>query len=83
MQKDVRAAFRDLSNLENQKIDRTQSNSQYQELRTNHNSLYTQLSISKNHLLTIENFIEKYLPVRVLNQVSDIIEALSEEKKDE
>ncbi len=36
------------------------------ELQAVDKQLYTQISLKENHIVTIENFIEKYLPMRVL-----------------
>ena len=38
--------------------------------------LYTQISMKENNITTIENFVEKFLPIRVLNQISEVIGAL-------
>ena len=33
-----------------------------------------------NHTLTIENFIEKYLPIRIQTQISDTVKAITDKK---
>ena len=38
--------------------------------------LLTMISMKENDISTIENFIEKYLPIRVLAQLSDILTAV-------
>jgi hypothetical protein len=32
--------------------------------------------MKENNILTIENFVEKFLPIRVLNQISEVIGSL-------
>lgn len=50
--------------------------SSLQELTENQKKLYTQIALKENHIVTIENFIEKFLPIRVLNQISEVMSAL-------
>jgi hypothetical protein len=38
--------------------------------------MHTQVSMKENHIVTIENFIEKYLPVRVLSQISEVFNSV-------
>jgi len=32
--------------------------------------------LKENHIVTIENFIEKYLPVRILSQISEVLKSI-------
>ena len=41
--------------------------------------MYTEISIKENHIVTIENFVEKYLPMKVLGQVTEIMNEMLEE----
>jgi len=59
---EVKSVSRDLTNMENYKQDRQEARQNYNELKTNFIKLYTEMSIKENHIVTIENFIEKYLP---------------------
>jgi hypothetical protein len=59
--------YRDLGNLENSKMDRQQCTNQLNDLKKQAEKLYTEISLKENHIVTIENFIEKYLPVRILS----------------
>ena len=59
--------YRNIGNLENSKIDRQSSINQFKELETYCNKLYTEISLKENQIVTIENYIEKYLPVKVLD----------------
>ena len=74
--KDVTAMDRDLGNLENSKMDRQQGNHQMADLKKQTERLYTEISLKENHIVTIENFIEKYLPVRILSQLSEIFKSV-------
>lgn len=65
--------YRDISSLENIKMDRANATNQFTEVNVKLKLLYTQISLKENSICTIENFIEKYLPVRVLTQVSEIL----------
>ena len=46
------------------------------DLRKHSEKLYTEISLKENHIVTIENFIEKYLPVRILSQISEIFKTV-------
>lgn len=65
--RDVTAMYRDLGNLENSKMDRQQCTNMVHDLKKTTDMLYTEISLKENHIVTIENFIEKYLPVRILS----------------
>lgn len=58
--------YRDICNLENIKIDRAIIKEEFAEVNHNLAKLFTMISMKENHMITIENFIEKFLPVRVL-----------------
>lgn len=68
--------YRDLGTLENSKMDRQQCSNQITDIRKQAEKLYTEISLKENHIITIENFIEKYLPVRILSQVSEIFKTV-------
>ena len=38
------------------------------------------LEDNKNHSLTIENFMEKYLPIKIQSQISDTVKAVTDKK---
>ena len=42
-------------------------------MRNNLNRLYTEISLKENHIVTIENFVEKYLPIRVMAQINETL----------
>lgn len=65
--------YRDLSLLENLKMDKSHATNQFAEVNLKHSSLYTQICMKENSICTIENFLEKYLPVRVLTQISEVL----------
>ena len=58
--------YRDICNLENIKMDRAIIKEEFAEVNHNQAKLFTMISMKENHMITIENFIEKLLPVRVL-----------------
>ena len=58
--------YRDICNLENIKMDRAIIKEEFGEVNHNQAKLFTMISMKENHMITIENFIEKFLPVRVL-----------------
>ena len=62
-----------MGNLENSKLDRQTATNQYKDLMNSYNHLYTQISLKENQIVTIENFVEKYLPMKILNQMQQII----------
>ena len=62
-----------MGNLENSKLDRQTATNQYKDLMNSYNHLYTQISLKENQIITIENFVEKYLPMKILNQMQQII----------
>ena len=74
--RDVTAMYRDLGNLENSKMDKQQTTNQFTDLKKNYDKLYTEISLKENHIVTIENFIEKYLPVRILSQISEVLKSI-------
>ena len=41
---------------------------------------FSMLSMKENHLITIENFIEKYLPIKVLTQITEAISSMYSDK---
>jgi hypothetical protein len=47
-------------------MDRAIIKEEFAEVNHNLAKLYTMISMKENHMITIENFIEKFLPVRVL-----------------
>ena len=65
--KEVEGVYRDMGNLENSKLDRQTATNQYKDLMNSYNHLYTQISLKENQIVTIENFVEKYLPMKILN----------------
>jgi hypothetical protein len=73
LQKESQAMYRDICNLENIKVDRAVFKEELTEVNHNYAKLYTMISMKENHMITIENFIEKFLPVRVLTQISEVI----------
>ena len=75
--RDLTAMYRDLGNMENSKMDRIQGTNMLNDLRKHSEKLYTEISLKENHIVTIENFIEKYLPVRILSQISEIFKAVN------
>ena len=64
-------------------MDRSHFQAQYSELMHLVNKLYTEISLKENHIVTIENFVEKYLPMRVMAQVSDILNIMFRKDSDE
>ena len=58
---------RDIAQLESSEMDKASANAKFSDIRNRTNSLYTQISMKENNILTIENFVEKFLPIRVLN----------------
>lgn len=74
--KDVTQMGRDLAHLETVKLDRQIALDKFADLTSKDAELYTFLSMNKNHLCTVENFIEKYLPIRVLSQISEIFQTI-------
>lgn len=63
----MESIYRDIGNLENSKLDRQTGVNQYKDLMNAYNHLYTQISLKENQIVTIENFVEKYLPITILN----------------
>jgi hypothetical protein len=59
--------------LENQKADRSLVEISLEEISLWQKKIIAQIHQKENSIYTIENFIEKYLPVRVLSQISDIM----------
>ena len=74
--RDLTSMYRDLGNMENSKMDRIHCTNLLNDLRKHSEKLYTEISLKENHIVTIENFIEKYLPVRILSQISEIFKAV-------
>ena len=37
-----------------------------------------EISISENHLITIESFVDKYLPIRVQTHISEVLNSVFE-----
>ena len=74
--KDVSTLMHECANLQSLKMDSKVCNSSLNELEEHQKKLYTQIALKENHIVTIENFIEKFLPIRVLNQVSECMQAM-------
>ena len=70
---EVQSMYRDLSSLENLKVDKSHNKNLFAEVNLRQSQLYTQISMKENSIITIENFLEKYLPIRVLTQISEVI----------
>lgn len=68
--------YRELGLMENTKVDRATVSTQLAEMNHRLKDIHTQVSMKENHIVTIENFIEKYLPVRVLSQVSEVFNSV-------
>jgi hypothetical protein len=70
--------------MENLKMDRSSAANLFAELKLSFSQLYTMISLKENHICTIENFIEKYLPIRILSQISEVItKKYSDETREE
>lgn len=75
--------YRELGLMENTKVDRAAVSTQMAEVNQRLKQMHTQISMKENHIVTIENFIEKYLPIRVLTQLSEVFNSvLSEDGSD-
>lgn len=59
--------------MENQKADKSLVEISLEEISLWQKKIIAQIHQKENSIYTIENFIEKYLPVRVLSQISDIM----------
>ena len=76
--------YRELGLMENTKVDRATVSTQLAEMSQRVKDMHTQVSMKENHIVTIENFIEKYLPVRVLSQISEVFNSvLSQDGSDD
>lgn len=66
LQKDMDGVIRDVTSQENLKADKQTMQHSLSELKAVDKQLHTQICLKENQIVTIENFIEKYLPMRVL-----------------
>ena len=66
IQKEVQAMYRELSLMENSKVDRQLMHSSIADINQKLKEITTAVALKENHLVTIENFIEKYLPIKML-----------------
>jgi hypothetical protein len=73
LSREVKSLTRDLANIETYKQDRQEARHHYHELKSNFMKLYTEMSLKENHIVTIENFVEKYLPMRVMSQLQEVM----------
>jgi hypothetical protein len=79
LKQQMAGVIRDLSSLENLKADKQAVQHTTSEMQAVSKQLYTQISLKENHIVTIENFIEKYLPMRVLTQTGQVLASVLED----
>lgn len=70
---DAQKLGRDIAAVELRKCDRQEQRVQYAEMKTTCNKLLNEMCLKENHIATIENFVEKYLPLRVMSQLHDTL----------
>ena len=64
-QKDLNMLGRNVGNLEATKLDIKKADQKHKGVTEDVAEMKKEIAISENHLITIESFVDKYLPIRV------------------
>ena len=64
---------RNVGNLEATKLDVKKADSKHKTLVAEVEDMKKEIALSENHLITIESFVDKYLPIRVQSQLSELL----------
>ena len=72
-QSDLSILQRNVGNLENTKFDKKKAEKKHKELLEELGEMKKEIALSENHLITIESFVDKYLPLRVQSQMSELL----------
>ena len=64
-QKELSMLGRNVGNLEATKLDIKKADLNHKTLSNDVSEMKKEIAISENHLITIESFVDKYLPIRV------------------
>ena len=69
--------------LENVKLDTRKFNNEMNNIELRMSAIKDDLSISENHLITVESYVEKYLPVRIQANLTDVLSEIFVDVKDQ
>ena len=69
---------RNVGSLENTKLDIKRGEKLHQENSAEISEMKKEIAISENHLITIESYVDKYLPIRVQSHFSEVLGSIFE-----
>ena len=77
-QADLTVLARNVGNLEASKLDVKKGEIKHKSLVEEISKMKEEIALSENHLVTIESFVDKYLPIRVQSQISELLGEIME-----
>lgn len=73
---------KNVGSLEDTKVDVKKADQKHKKLLEELDEMKKEIALSENHLITVESFVDKYLPLRVQAQISELIGAIVEKKSE-
>ena len=72
--------LKSIEQLDQEKAEKDEMNDWINRLQTFITSHAKLLEDNKNNILTVENFVEKYLPIKIQTQISDTLKEVADKK---